>query len=609
MPRIIDCPASSSFSTTNRSSSSSKLIIPIVYIFTIGPFTCKWFNFKDTHDNSYYIKYSVEQALLLLDKPGDRQRHPVILAANYRDCNHSLDIVKNQWHPDLVTIDYTTITTSRTRDFITYTDSLFMQSYMPELWSAAAIRFFVLEDVMVGYKYDAAMHVEGDNLLYGDVSATIRALNNSYPGMAATPLSKTLDFVTASVLWVGNRQSLTSFTGFMLRLGRRNGSTSFGVGGVGEATSNSSTCGQIFGEQHAQTHGRLLDLHKSHVAAKGRRIKMNTTRPALSDWDGFTRWLRPFACCVRGGGVAPDSEGIGLKPFAVNEMAMLAYYSYLTVQLHCPRELQFLPIVPPDLPVLAKKLDLMTGLLEMRFAAYEPLSAAANCTASTNSSISSAATGSDTGIAIGAGADVGAGASAGVGVGAGLGAGVVTTAPAWVLGDSLVGPDVLGGLFDPNSWGQYLGGTHKKRGKDKGFTDRSHLAWEVVWYYRCTPRMMCSRTRVSVRAFNRTEITFVQNNRTSTPTDPTGVGVGAGTRLGATSSPVTGTLGTTSGAGAGAGGTTGSAVYRDTVCTTAPFVNCWNATVHGHTPLWNLHVHSKHTKMYRSEPCDCATAV
>ncbi len=38
-----------------------------------------------------------------------------------------------------------------------------------------------------------------------------------------------------------------------------------------------------------------------------------------------------------------------------------------------------------------------------------------------------------------------------------------------------VGPDTGGGIWDPNSWGQLIGGTHSKRGRDKGFSDASHI--------------------------------------------------------------------------------------------------------------------------------------
>ena len=40
-------------------------------------------------------------------------------------------------------------------------------------------------------------------------------------------------------------------------------------------------------------------------------------------------------------GVEPDEHGRGIKPFAINEMSMLAYYH----ELH-PKELKLLPVVP-----------------------------------------------------------------------------------------------------------------------------------------------------------------------------------------------------------------------------------------------------------------------
>ena len=43
--------------------------------------------------------------------------------------------------------------------------------------------------------------------------------------------------------------------------------------------------------------------------------------------------------------------------------------------------------------------------------------------------------------------------------------------------------------------------------------------------------------------------------------------------------------------------------HLDAVCYTAPFVRCSEDSPW--TPLWNLHVHSKHTQDYKSVPCDC----
>jgi len=187
-------------------------IIPIVYVFTSNPIlNCKYFN---THD--HYIRFSVEQALRTNRGPN----HPVILASNFKDCNHSLETIRQHWHKDIVTVEYTDFTSPSTNEFVTYTDQLFMQSYMPELWAAAALRFFVLADMMAYYKYEAVLHVEGDNTLYGETKDLIHTLWQHYPGMAATPLTKTLDFVTASVLWIGNQRSLVAFNKYLLRLGR-----------------------------------------------------------------------------------------------------------------------------------------------------------------------------------------------------------------------------------------------------------------------------------------------------------------------------------------------------------------------------------------------------
>ena len=146
----------------------------------------------------------------------------------------------------------------------------------------------------------------------------------------------------------------------------------------------------------------------------------------------------------------------------------------------------------------------------------------------------------------------------------------------------------------------------------------SSLSPEVIWYYKCRPVMRCSKTRLSVAAFNQTVIALAS---------PTTI----------TTSPSQSLVATTAGGGSGGGMTE----YRDTVCVTAPFVQvitiknlsiplathlhsimvtplpppppvvlqCWNTSLSGYTPLWNLHVHSKQTRLYQSTPCHCDSAV
>ncbi len=54
----------------------------------------------------------------------------------------------------------------------------------------------------------------------------------------------------------------------------------------------------------------------------------------------YLEWLRYFACCKHGG-INPDASGRGIKPFAVNEMSMLAYYHEIA-----PKEMMLFPVVP-----------------------------------------------------------------------------------------------------------------------------------------------------------------------------------------------------------------------------------------------------------------------
>eukprot|EP00607_Mallomonas_marina_P000363 CAMPEP_0182434778 /NCGR_PEP_ID=MMETSP1167-20130531/71733_1 /TAXON_ID=2988 /ORGANISM="Mallomonas Sp, Strain CCMP3275" /LENGTH=243 /DNA_ID=CAMNT_0024625025 /DNA_START=453 /DNA_END=1184 /DNA_ORIENTATION=+ len=105
-------------------------------------------------------------------------------------------------------------------------------------------------------------------------------------------------------------------------------------------------------------------------------------------------------------------------------------------------------------------------------------------------------------------------------------------------GGDLVGGSTGDGIYDPNSWGQYLGGTGT--GRPQGFIDTSHIIGNALKWHACTVRMLCD-----VR-----------------------------------------------------------------VCETAPYVRCgYSPTAADWTPLYNLHVHSKRTSVYLSEPCPCNTTL
>ena len=115
-----------------------------------------------------------------------------------------------------------------------------------------------------------------------------------------------------------------------------------------------------------------------------------------------------------------------------------------------------------------------------------------------------------------------------------------------------VGPATGVGIWDPNSWGQFIGGTSITKGRNKGFTDSSHIAGQAIRTTKCTSKMTC-----------------VPRSATYSGRD----------------SP------------------SNNSGNRD--CILAPHVRCPDGPW---IPLWNLHVHSKNTHLYLSEPCICPVA-
>jgi hypothetical protein len=142
----------------------------------------------------------------------------------------------------------------------------------------------------------------------------------------------------------------------------------------------------------------------------------------------------------------------------------------------------------------------------------------------------------------------------------------------------LVGPPTGKGIWDPNSWGQYLGGTSLRRGRDRGFTDSSHISGQAMRTTGCRPKMMCSNETITFPSFSL--VAAGLSNATSIS--------------GATSSSSSSGVGTTA---------SGNQQQEQKYCYTAPFVRCSEDA--SWTPLWNLHVHSKHTQDYLSQPCTC----
>ncbi len=371
-----------------------------------------------------YIKFSLQQAVL------SQHNANVILVSNYKECpkvKNDADLIEG-----VIPVDTASIESERAQLFLNKSESMFQDDGLGNLWVTSALRFFYLEDMMKQMKIQELLHIEADNMLYGNLNDLITIFKKGYKGMAATPLNTNKTFMTASVLWIPSVAILSFFNDYLLAL----------------ATDTK------FEESHT----------------KGL-------------WLMYLDWLRPYACCKHGG-VQQDANGMGLKPFAINEMSQMGYFHELY-----PQKFQLLPVVPQYPFNINRHIPNIT-----EFGPHGKES----------------------------------------------------------------GPPTFDGIWDPNSWGQFIGGTHDKNGRNKGFTDGSHIAGVGIRIAKCRPHMVCGNR--TMHALPKNKVSKDQN--------------------------------------------TGHALE----CYTAPFVQCGDIEDNNQSPwvpLWNLHVHSKHTENYISVPCKC----
>eukprot|EP01033_Poteriospumella_lacustris_P010355 gene10355-7360_t len=400
--------------------SSGKL--PIVFVYTVVPAVCQ-FGLPE------YIRTSVEQAIYT------QPDCEVYLLSNIGECQAVADSVKEV--AGLIVVDSVPIASARTALFQNLSTGMFSRDYTNELWITSALRFFILEDLMLRRGWAEMMHVEADNMLYGRLSSILPVLRSQLP-LAATPLNAEKTFITASVFWVQAPKYLIGFNDFLLDLG-------------------------------------------------GNRRQR---------WTQYLDWMRAFPNCCKPGGVFPDKSGNGIRPFAINEMSMISFYHALQPEL-----MRLLPVVPRH-----------------PYQRYRYIM--------------------DLTLHVPGGSEV---------------KGLVTGS----------------GIWDPNSWGQFIGGTSSKKGHDKFFTDPSHIAGQAIRSQRCRVHWLCG---------NMTELGYGVADLSSLSKSSISTAVQAlALQLGESTPPR---------------------------CYTAPFVRCGGEGSAFH-PLWNLHVHSKHTPNYRSQACDC----
>ena len=210
---------------------------------------------------------------------------------------------------------------------------------------------------MKHFRLSEIMHMEADNLMYGRLTSILPQLRKHYPSLAATPLTANKSFITASAFWIASLKALEKFNDYLLELARQG-----------------------------------------------------------SEWTEYLGWLRKYACCKKNG-VAADANGNGIKPHAINEMSMLAFY-----HVKYPLEFKLFPVTPIHTYNVNRPFCNMSE--------FSPL-------------------GQEVGGATGV------------------------------------------GIWDPNSWGQFIGGTHRRKGNDKGFVDTSHVIGQAIRSSSCLSSMLC----------------------------------------------------------------------------------------------------------------------
>eukprot|EP00596_Hydrurales_sp_CCMP1899_P010397 CAMPEP_0119048390 /NCGR_PEP_ID=MMETSP1177-20130426/58663_1 /TAXON_ID=2985 /ORGANISM="Ochromonas sp, Strain CCMP1899" /LENGTH=340 /DNA_ID=CAMNT_0007024201 /DNA_START=464 /DNA_END=1489 /DNA_ORIENTATION=- len=340
-------------------------------------------------------------------------------------------------------------------------------------------------------------------MLYGQMTSVLPTLRTGYKGLAATPLTVTNTFITASVLWVNCVEAIVHFNDYLLALG----------------TNKDNTWTNY-----------VVYMKKSHRGKKGGR--------------------------------EADENGNGIKPFAINEMTMLAYYK----KIH-PERFFLFPVVP-------------------KYDAYKNSRHTVN---------------------------------------------VSNYSP----GGSEVGPVTGSGIWDPNSWGQYIGGTSGSEGKNKGFSEPTHIAGQAMrMNIDCRPAMLCTNKTMPIR--KATDLTTPLSKYSPKPASKASRKLKEGINRNLRGKPPPEEK-VSEGGLETPGATPQEEVFRKdreallkhtlfangtvTVlyekkgqneidsrglmkCYTAPHVRC--SPSDPWTPLWNLHVHSKQTVLYKSQPCSCA---
>lgn len=185
----------------------------LAYIFDVSTSRCKFEGLPD------YVLHSLAQALLTQGNDSS-----VYFACNFADCPRAkmqLEARAMVNKHALTAVDSQSILTTRGREFLLCATSskLFAEESYSNLWLTSSLRFFVLDDLVRKFSLSEVILIESDNMLYARLSYLAASLRAASPqALAVQPLNANKFYLTASFLWVPTAQTLRHLTTFFMRI-------------------------------------------------------------------------------------------------------------------------------------------------------------------------------------------------------------------------------------------------------------------------------------------------------------------------------------------------------------------------------------------------------
>jgi len=236
----------------------------------------------------------------------------VVILGNFKQCRWALDELKNGGDADLkriATAESMGIKSSATQEWEKLVRNVVPKGTANEdLLLTSLYRYFMLEDYMTYNNITGhVLHLDADTMLYADPAVFGAALRAGYPRLGlATSIHKR--FLSASAMYIGSRSALRKMNQFFASVASNK--TGLGAPAVGGSGSGSGGT-------------------------------------ALSN---YASWLRSFACCkpVSQGGLLSHNGVEGVRPWAVSDMTLLAYYRHKN-----HKEVSLFPLLPKAVLALA----------------------------------------------------------------------------------------------------------------------------------------------------------------------------------------------------------------------------------------------------------------